>query len=32
MFVHYQLHGNVANIRFEDKSSEMSDPATDDEQ
>jgi hypothetical protein len=31
MLVHYLLCGNAANIHFEDQSSELSDPATDDE-
>jgi len=30
--VHYLLCGNAANIDFEDKSSGLSDPVTDDEQ
>jgi len=30
--VHYLLRGNAAIIDFEDKSSGLSDPATDDEQ
>jgi len=31
MLVHYLLRGNAADVHFEAKSSELRDPATDDE-